>query len=413
LLAPGTSVGDRYVLREPVARGGMGEVWRADDLVLGRTVAVKVLLPSLSGDPGFAERFRTEARAMAALSDPRIVEVYDYGQADGIAYLVMPFITGESLHELLNRAGPLPPREAMTIVAQAANALQLAHQSGIVHRDVKPGNLLLRPDGRLVLTDFGIARIDAADQVTGADVAIGTAAYLAPEQISGNRVAPATDIYSLGVVAYECLTLTRPFDADSSAGVALIHTRDEPPPLPDTIPPPVRQVVMRALAKDPEQRWPSAHAMAQAATTAARELPEQPWFAAPEAPPRRPAPPPTPPRAPRARGRRSPPSWASRDRAATCGHGSSRSRPALRRLSRRRSLPSAALALPVDSPCRRRVASRPAMRCSAMPSSRSRTSRKLAIGMAATMAEVAMEAGTAEATAVVRKTTPDRADLAL
>jgi serine/threonine protein kinase len=268
----------------------MGEVWRADDLLLGRTVAVKVLLPNLSGDPGFAERFRTEARAMAALSDPSIVEVYDYGQADGIAYLVMPFIKGESLHELLNRAGPLPPREAMTIVAQAANALQLAHQSGIVHRDVKPGNLLLRPDGRLVLTDFGIARIVESNQVTGADVAIGTAAYLAPEQTSGSRVAPATDIYSLGVVAYECLTLTRPFDADSLAGVALIHTRNEPPPLPDAIPSEVRQVVMRALAKDPEQRWPSAHAMAEAATNAARKLPHEPWFAAPEAPARRPAP---------------------------------------------------------------------------------------------------------------------------
>jgi len=290
LLAPGTSLGDRYVLREPVARGGMGEVWRADDLVLSRSVAVKVLLPSLSGDPGFAERFRTEARAMAALSDPRIVEVYDYGQVDGIPYLVMPFIKGESLHELLNRVGPLPPREAMMIVAQAANALQVAHQSGIVHRDVKPGNLLLRPDGRLVLTDFGIARIVESDLVSPADVATGTAAYLAPEQISGNRVAPATDIYSLGVVAYECLTLTRPFVVDSSIGIVPTQRRDELPPLPDTIPSEVQHVVMRALAKDPEQRWPSAHAMAEAATNAARELPDEPWLAAPESPARRPAP---------------------------------------------------------------------------------------------------------------------------
>jgi len=290
LLAPGTSLGDRYVLREPVARGGMGEVWRAEDLVLSRTVAVKVLLPSLSSDPGFAERFRTEARAMAALSDPRIVEVYDYGQVDGIAYLVMPFIKGESLHELLNRVGPLPPREAMMIVAQAANALQVAHQSGIVHRDVKPGNLLLRPDGRLVLTDFGIARIVESDLFCPADVAIGTAAYLAPEQISGNRVAPATDIYSLGVVAYECLTRTRPFVVDSSVGVVRTQGHDELPPLPDTIPSEVQQVVTRALAKDPEQRWPSAHAMAEAATNAARDLPEEPWLPAPEAPARRPAP---------------------------------------------------------------------------------------------------------------------------
>jgi eukaryotic-like serine/threonine-protein kinase len=290
MLAPGTRLGDRYELREPVARGGMGEVWRADDPVLGRTVAVKVLLPRLSAEPGFAERFRTEARAMAALSDPSIVEVYDYGQDDGIAYLVMPFVQGESLHELLNRAGPLPPREAMFIVAQVANALQQAHRSGIVHRDVKPGNVLVRPDGRLMLTDFGIARSVAADPVTTSGGVIGTAAYLAPEQIAGSRVAPATDVYALGVVAYECLTMTQPFVADFPIDAALKRTLDEPPPLPDTIPPNVRHVVMRALAKDPDQRWPSAHAMAQAATTAARELPESPWSAVATVPARLPAP---------------------------------------------------------------------------------------------------------------------------
>jgi len=290
MLAPGTRLGGRYELCEPVARGGMGEVWRADDPVLGRTVAVKVLLPSLSTDPGFAERFRTEARAMAALSDPSIVEVYDYGQADGIAYLVMPFVQGESLHDLLNRVGPLPPREAMNIVAQVANALQHAHRSGIVHRDVKPGNLLIRPDGRLMLTDFGIARSVAAEPVTTAGGIVGTAAYLAPEQVAGNKVAPATDVYALGVVAYECLTMTQPFVADSPVGVALKHTRDEPPPLPDTVPPNVQHVVMRAMAKDPEQRWPSAHAMAEAATKAARELPEAPWSVVAPAAARHPTP---------------------------------------------------------------------------------------------------------------------------
>jgi serine/threonine-protein kinase len=261
------------VLRELIARGGMGEVWRAEDPVLSRSVAVKVLLPGLAADPSFAARFQSEARAMAALSDPGIVEVYDYGQTDGVAYLVMPFVDGESLHDLLNRAGPLPPRETMGVVAQAASALQLAHRSGIVHRDVKPGNLLVRADGRIVLTDFGIARAVEAEPVTAAGGLIGTAAYLAPEQISGGRVAPATDVYALGVVAYECLTLTRPFVADSPVGVALMHTRDEPPPLPDTVPLEVRHVVMRALAKDPDQRWPSARAMAEAATDASRGLP--------------------------------------------------------------------------------------------------------------------------------------------
>ena len=277
MLAPGTRLGGRYELREPVARGGMGEVWRADDPVLGRTVAIKVVLPSLSAEPDFAERFRTEARAMAALSDPSIVEVYDYGQEDGISYLVMPFVQGESLHELLNRVGPLAPRVAMNVVAQVANALQQAHRSGIVHRDVKPGNLLVRPDGRLMLTDFGIARSVAAEPVTAAGGVVGTAAYLAPEQIAGSRVAPATDIYALGIVAYECLTMTQPFVADSPVDLALKHTHDEPAPLPDTIPTNVQHVVMRALAKDPDQRWPNAHAMAQAATDAARDLPEAPW----------------------------------------------------------------------------------------------------------------------------------------
>jgi serine/threonine protein kinase len=290
MLAQGVRLGDRYELQEPVARGGMGEVWRANDPVLGRTVAVKVLLPGLSSDPGFAERFRTEARAMAALSDPSIVEIYDYGQTDGVAYLVMPFVEGESLHVLLNRVGPLPPREAMIIVAQAANALQQAHRAGIVHRDVKPGNLLIRPDGRLVLTDFGIARGVAAEPLTASDGVMGTAAYLAPEQLSGSPVAPATDVYALGVVAYEFLTGTQPFVADSPVGVALMHTRSEPPPLPDVIAPTVRHVVMRALAKNPEDRWPSAHAMAEAATEAARDLPEAPWLAVPLPSARRPAP---------------------------------------------------------------------------------------------------------------------------
>jgi serine/threonine-protein kinase len=279
MLAAGTRLGDRYELEEPVARGGMGEVWRAQDPVLGRTVAVKVMLSGLSTDPGFAERFRTEARAMAALSDPGIVEVYDYGQSNGVAYLVMPFVTGESLHHLLHRVGPLPPREAMTLVAQAAHALHQAHRSGIVHRDVKPGNLLVRPDGRLVLTDFGIAGRAYTDPVAAGGL-IGTAAYLAPEQVWGDQAAPTSDVYALGVVAYECLTLSQPFAADSPTDIALMRTRTEPIPLPDAVPPTVRHVVMRAISRDPGLRWPSAQAMAEAATRAARGLPEGPWVAA-------------------------------------------------------------------------------------------------------------------------------------
>jgi eukaryotic-like serine/threonine-protein kinase len=265
MLRAGGTLGGRYVLSTPIARGGMGEIWRADDPVLGRTVAVKVLLPGLSDDPGFATRFRVEARAMATLSDPAIVEIYDYGQDDDLSYLVMQFIEGESLHRLLGRAGPLEPAHVLTLVSQAATALHQAHRHGIVHRDVKPGNLLIRTDGRLMLTDFGIAHIVTADRMTDVGSIMGTAAYLAPEQVSGDRLTPATDIYALGVVAYECLVGRRPFVAETPIAVALKQLRDPPPPLPDDILAAVRELVLRALAKDPADRWPTAAAMAEAA----------------------------------------------------------------------------------------------------------------------------------------------------
>jgi serine/threonine-protein kinase len=269
MMRSGTTLGGRYVLVKAIARGGMGEVWQADDTVLGRVVAVKILLSTLSGDPDFAARFRSEARAMASLSHPGIVEVYDYGDSDGLPYLVMRYVAGQSLRALLEQEGRLSPARTMNLVSQAAEALHHAHNAGIVHRDVKPGNLLIRPDGRLVLTDFGIARILAADLPTTAGQVVGTAAYLAPEQVLGAPVSPATDMYALGVVAYECLTLTRPFVADTAVAVALMHTRTSPPPLPSDIPVGVRDVVVRALAKDPAQRWARASDMAGAATAAA------------------------------------------------------------------------------------------------------------------------------------------------
>ena len=273
MMSAGTALNDRYVLRELIGRGGMGEVWRGTDIVLGRDVAVKVLLHAWTGDPAISERFRAEARAMAALSDPNIVEIYDVGNAHGVAYLVMQFVPGESLHGLLRRVGPLPPVEVMRIVAQAARALHQAHVHGIVHRDVKPGNLLIRPDGRVVLTDFGVARMLGADRLTAPGEIFGTPSYLAPEQVNGGAIGPAVDIYALGIVAYECLTLRPPFVSDSPVSVALMHARDDPPPLPASIPEPVRHVVMRALAKDPGLRWESAAAMAEAALVAADSRP--------------------------------------------------------------------------------------------------------------------------------------------
>jgi serine/threonine-protein kinase len=259
----------------------MGEVWRAEDTVLGRIVAVKMLLHGLAGDSDVAQRFRAEARAMAALSDPGVVEVHDFGHANGVAYLVMQLVPGESLRALLNRLGPLAPHHVMQIVAQAARALHLAHVNGIVHRDVKPGNLLIRPDGRVVLTDFGVAWIRGADRLTSFGEVLGTPSYLAPEQIDGGLLGPAVDVYALGVVAYECLTMRRPFMADSAVGVALMQTRDEPPPLPASVPESARYVVMRALAKDHRQRWESAATMAEAALAASRPAPADPPSATP------------------------------------------------------------------------------------------------------------------------------------
>ncbi|BCJ73489.1 hypothetical protein CS0771_30330 [Catellatospora sp. IY07-71] len=269
MLDPGVTLGGRYELVDLIARGGMGEVWRADDLVLGRRVAVKALLPALAGEAGFTARFRAEARAMAALSHPGIVEIYDYGHADGVAYLVMQFVEGESLRALVDRDGALAPHRAMGLLAQAADAIHAAHRQGIVHRDVKPSNLLLRPDGRLALTDFGIARMVAGDRLTAADEILGTSSYLAPEQVTGAEVGPATDVYALGVVAYELVTGERPFTADTPLAVALQHVNDDPPALPADVPRPVRALIMRALAKEPDDRWPSAAALAQASRSAA------------------------------------------------------------------------------------------------------------------------------------------------
>ncbi|GGL52382.1 serine/threonine-protein kinase [Planomonospora parontospora] len=270
MVAQGTTLAGRYRLDTRIGAGGMGEVWRGEDTVLARTVAVKVLLPGRTDDPGFLVRFQGEARAMATINHPGVVDVYDYGVhevpgAGATAYLVMKFVDGEPLDRLLGRLGSIAPGAAMELIAQAASALQAVHDQGIVHRDVKPGNLLVRSDGTLVLTDFGIARSDAASRLTDAGMVLGTASYCAPEQAEGAPVTPAVDIYALGVVAYECLAGQRPFDGDSPVTIALKHIREAPPPLPERIPPAIRALVERALSKDPARRFPSAAAMSTAA----------------------------------------------------------------------------------------------------------------------------------------------------
>jgi serine/threonine-protein kinase len=270
VLAAGDVLGDRYRLDEFVAAGGMGQVWRATDTVLGRTVAVKVLLPALLTDPGFEARFRAEARIIAGLRHAGVVNVYDYGeskQADGgrTLYLVMAFVEGESLSQRIAAAGRLSVAETMPLIAQAADALNAAHASGIVHRDVKPGNLLVQPDGSVTLVDFGVARSSAVTSVTTGNAVPGTALYMAPEQASGKPVAATTDVYALGAVAYHCLAGHPPFSGDNAIEIALKHLQDEPPPLPDDVPAPARALVERAMAKNPADRYPSAAALARAA----------------------------------------------------------------------------------------------------------------------------------------------------
>ncbi|MFC7548897.1 serine/threonine-protein kinase [Plantactinospora sp. GCM10030261] len=274
MLCPGSILNDRYRLDDRVATGGMGDVWRGTDLVLGRQVAVKVLLPSLLSDPSFIQRFHSEARIMAALHHPGIVQVYDTGEDtadDGTRseYLVMEYVDGVPLSRRIDEVGGLSVAGTLSIVEQAARALHAAHGGGIVHRDVKPSNLLVKANGRVVLVDFGVARSTGVTSITSTNAIPGTALYMAPEQAAGKPVSAATDVYALGAVAYCCLTGEPPFTGENPLEVAIKHLSDEPPPLPAEVPEPVRAIVERALAKDPGARFPDAAAMADAASAAA------------------------------------------------------------------------------------------------------------------------------------------------
>lgn len=314
MMTPGTKLGGRYRLDERIATGGMGDVWRATDEVLTREVAVKVLLPSLLNEPGFVERFRAEARVVATLTHPNIVRVYDYGESpmEGgghVAYLVMEFVSGEALTARLQRKGRLTAAEALPLIAQAGEALHAAHEHGIVHRDVKPGNLLIKPDDTVMLTDFGIARSAMSGGLTQAGSILGTAAYVSPEQASGQTITGQADLYSLGIVTYQCLAGQRPYDSDNPMELALKHVNEEPPPLPEDVPVAARVFVSAALAKDPAQRFKTGQELAAAArATVEGEIPASgamtpgpaapgpatptstPYPAPPQSPPHRPEP---------------------------------------------------------------------------------------------------------------------------
>ena len=260
----------RYRLTDRIAAGGMGEVWRGEDNLLTRSVAVKLLPTGRAGDEAFLARFRAEARYAASLSHPGIARVYDYGESAefGGAYLVMELVNGEPLSAILARAGRLSPDATLDIVSQAARALDAAHQAGIVHRDIKPGNLLVAAGGTTKITDFGIATAVAAAQashLTETGMVMGTAMYVSPEQATGAQVTEASDIYSLGVVAYECLAGHPPFTAREPLAIAFAHKHEPVPALPPDVPQPVSDLVYHMLAKTPPERPASVRAVADRA----------------------------------------------------------------------------------------------------------------------------------------------------
>ncbi|WP_405095996.1 serine/threonine-protein kinase [Micromonospora sp. NBC_01412] len=269
MLHSGLRLGGRYRLDTRIGAGGMGEVWRAVDEVLGRVVAVKAMLPEVADEPDFARRFLAEAKAMASVNHPAVASIHDYGRSDGVTFLVMEFVDGESLSGVLRRSGRLAPEEVMRLIAQAADGLQAVHDCGIVHRDVKPANLLIRRNGSVLITDFGISRTWDGTHLTVSGAVLGTPSYLSPEQVLGQPATALSDVYALGLTAYECLAGHRPFAGDSPYAVALQRVQFAPRPLGADLPAPVLAVVGRALATDPAGRWACAAELADAARAAA------------------------------------------------------------------------------------------------------------------------------------------------
>jgi len=264
-LAPGFVLCDRYRLIDRVATGGMGQVWSAADDVLERKVAIKIMHPQTEQQQALARRLRAEARFAAQISHPNIVEVFDFGEHDGLAFLVMELIEGPTLGKVLADEGPLGSAQARALVVQLAGALARAHESGIIHRDLKPSNVLIAPGGLVKLMDFGIAKDANATVHTAPGEVYGTTYYLSPEQALGERVTAASDLYSLGVLAHELLTGAKPFDRGTPIATALATVAEPPPPLPDGVEEELRAVVMACLAKDPADR-PTASGVLEALT---------------------------------------------------------------------------------------------------------------------------------------------------
>lgn len=263
LTRPGVLLGNRYLLHQRIGSGGMGEVWRAEDTMLRRPVALKVLHPSLSDDEGFRRRFVEEARTVAALRARGVVEIYDIRaerdeSGEVMTYLVMQLLEGRSLHEVIDRQAPLPAQRVLPLLAQIADALEAAHSAGIVHRDIKPANIMVDAKGLPTILDFGIALRRDQTALTATGTVLGTVGYASPEQLRGEELTGASDLYSLGVIAYECLSGAIPFDRNSPAAVITGHLHESPPPLSPSVPQAAAELVDWAMAKDPEDRPASA-----------------------------------------------------------------------------------------------------------------------------------------------------------
>jgi serine/threonine protein kinase len=261
-VGPGLSLGGRYVLDERVASGGMADVWAADDDVLQRRVAVKVMRPDPQHEELFALRFRDEALHSAALIHTNIATLFDYGEDDDVAFLVMELVDGKPLSALIKERGRIDADQVRSIVGQCALALGVAHEIKVVHRDVKPANILVRDDGLVKLTDFGIARaVDASGHTRAGDL-LGTPSYISPEQALGRPATGASDLYALGVVAHEMLCGAKPFEKPTPIATAMSHLHEPPPPLPDDVPEDLAGVIEDMLEKDPRDRPENARAVA-------------------------------------------------------------------------------------------------------------------------------------------------------
>lgn len=259
----GLLLGNRYRLTELIAVGGMGEVWVAVDEHLDRRVAAKVLRPEFAGDEAFLQRLRAEARNSAGLSHQNIAAMYDYGEEDGSGYLIQELIVGEPFSDLLAREGTLDALQVLPILAQTARGLHTAHMGGVVHRDVKPANLLITPDGYVKITDFGIAIGANQAPMTAAGMVMGTAQYLPPEQAMGKAATGLGDIYALGIIGYEALVGHRPFTGKTQVDIAFAHVNQPVPEMPEHIDPRVREIIMSMLSKEPEDRPRSAASLAR------------------------------------------------------------------------------------------------------------------------------------------------------